>query len=153
MSTEISAVIPQECISFDLAGPKEEIIQQLVQLATKQLKLAEQEGTRLFEQVLAREQSGSTGVGSVGIPHVKTELVQKSLGALAVFPDGIDFNAVDGELVYSVFLILSPTDAADEHVGILRAIANLVRSTDFIRFARQTKQPDEAWNLLQEMAG
>ena len=65
----------------------------------------------------------------------------------------MDFKSVDAEPVYSVFLVVSPDDRAEEHVGILRWIATMARKADYTLFVRQTKSPREASGLLYELGG
>ena len=87
----------------------------------------------------------------MAIPHIKTSLVKESIGALAVFPAGVDFDAVDGDVVHSVFLLISPKSAAEEHVKALRWIAGMVRQPDYTSFVCQTKSVTEVCGLLEEM--
>ena len=70
-----------------------------------------------------------------------------------MFPSGLDFKAVDSERVYGVFLLLSPSDQADEHVQVLRWLAGMIRAPDFISFIRQTSAPEDTRSLLEEMGG
>lgn len=143
---------PAERIAFGLpTGPKRAVLAALVDVAAKGTRLGPDRKERLLEALLVREKDGSTAAGGLAIPHVKTTELKAPLAALGVFPDGIDFGAVDGEKVQATFLLLSPTAMAAEHVARLRWIAGVARKPDFMRFLARTRTPQDARALLEEM--
>ena len=76
-----------------------------------------------MKAVLSRARKGSTGFGhGVAVPHVKSPKVEKLLVAIGVSPEGIDFNALDKEPVYSLFLLLSPEDSPNDHLEAMEAM-------------------------------
>ena len=95
-----------EKISGDLGLPSENIIQAL----------------------LEREELGSTGVGhGFAIPHCKLHGISEIQLVIATFPEGVDFHAVDGELVVFMFVVLSPPDQPAAHLQILSQIARILK--------------------------
>jgi mannitol/fructose-specific phosphotransferase system IIA component (Ntr-type) len=79
------------------------------------------------EAVLERERTAPTGLGdSVAIPHASVEGLTKPILALGVSPDGIDFDAPDGQPAKLVFLLLMPPKAYEREVQILASIARSV---------------------------
>jgi len=153
MASRHLALWPVERIAFGPAArSKSEVFESLLDLAASSLSLEPAARKRVLDALLAREASGSTAAGHLAIPHAKSPDVPISVGALAVFPDGIEFHAIDGEPVHAVFLLLSPASAAAEHVDNLRFIATVARAADFMRFLRRTRTPAEARLLLEEMA-
>ena len=153
MSAQRLAVFGEEQIVFDLENTgKEGILLQLVERAATAADLGEAERQTLHRQICDREGSGSTGVAGIAIPHVKSDLVAKTIGAIGVFRNGVDFAAVDGDDVHCVFLVISPVAEAAAHVELLRTIASLARKPDFCRFVRQSKNAAEVRALLEEMA-
>ena len=152
MAADMLTLFPSEQISFEIpGGNKKEIVKGLLELALRDLDLIEKDRNSLLRAVMKRENSGSTGAGRVAIPHVKTAHVTRTLASMAVFPDGVDFDAVDGEPVFSLFLILSPQKAVEEHLEVLRWIAGVARSADYTRFVRQTRSAEEVRSLLEEL--
>jgi len=82
-----------------------------------------------------REAAMSTGIGlGVAIPHGRASSVDQLSLVCGVSPIPVGFDAVDGEPVRLVFLIVGPKRAAGEHVKILGRIARLVRR-DSVRTA------------------
>ena len=64
---------------------------------------------RILADLLKREQLGSTGVGGgVAIPHARYHQIEKPFGMLLRLRKPIDFDAVDGNPVDTVFLLLLP---------------------------------------------
>lgn len=74
---------------------------------------------------LAREAKSTTGVGDgIAIPHAKTAGVTDPFIAFARVPEGVEWNALDGEPVTTVFLIGVPeAQAGTEHLRILSALS------------------------------
>jgi len=82
---------------------------------------------RAARAVLDREATASTGLGDeVAVPHAVIAGLSKPLMALGFSPDGIDFNAPDGQPARIVFLLLMPPRAHDQEVRILAQIARAV---------------------------
>ncbi|HTQ44658.1 MAG TPA: cation:proton antiporter [Polyangiaceae bacterium] len=82
---------------------------------------------RAARAVLDREATASTGLGDeVAVPHAVIAGLSKPLMALGFSPEGIDFNAPDGQPARIVFLLLMPPRAHDQEVRILAQIARTV---------------------------
>jgi nitrogen PTS system EIIA component len=75
-----------------------------------------------------RESVLSTGIGfGVAIPHGRATSVQELAVVCGVTTVPVPFDAVDGEPVRLVFMIVGPESAAGQHVKVLSRIARLVR--------------------------
>jgi PTS system nitrogen regulatory IIA component len=87
----------------------------------------------LFQVLLARESLGSTAVGDgIAIPHVRNPItlhVTKPLMALCFLETPIDFQAMDGKPVHTLFTIVSPTIKA--HLNLLSKLSMGLRSPTF----------------------
>ena len=105
-----------------------------------------------------REAVASTGIGqNVAIPHVKLKGLSQPVFSLALHPDGVDWNALDGEPVSIVFAVLRPDKPnaqydPDRHRDMMSWIASLAREPDFRRFALQVKNRTELVDLVKEMS-
>src|SRR5687767_6218549 len=70
--------------------------------------LAKKDLTPLRKALLEREQKASTGIGwGIAVPHVKGKGVKRMALVLVRSPKGVDFNAIDGKPVHTIFLILA----------------------------------------------
>ena len=87
---------------------------------------------KYLEAVFAREESGSTGLGDgIATPHAKSAGVKEAGLAAMVVPNGVDFEALDGQPSRLFFMIAAPEGAADTHVEVLSKLATMVIDPDF----------------------
>lgn len=89
--------------------------------------------TEYQRAVLAREETGSTGIGfGVAIPHGKSKGVAEAGLAFAKLSTPADWNSLDGEPVKVVFLIAVPEAAeGNSHLQILIALSRKLIDSDF----------------------
>jgi len=105
----------------------------------------------LIAAVLEREQKGSTGFGrGVAVPHVKHQSVLKMSAAIGLSEEGVEFNALDKQPVYTIFLLLSPEDHPEEHLQAMEVIFKSLSKDTFRRFLRQSTSIEEVTQLLEE---
>ncbi|MFH1201724.1 MAG: PTS sugar transporter subunit IIA [Candidatus Omnitrophota bacterium] len=125
--------LSKKAISADLKGTnKEEIIRELADLLINAGEIEKRDKAKIVDTLLAREALGSTAIGQgVGIPHGKTDCVQKLVGACGISQKGVDFDSLDGEPVYIFFLLLASTDSAGPHLKALARISRLLKDRYF----------------------
>ena len=104
-----------------------------------------------IKAVVKRENRGSTGFGhGVAVPHVKHPSISKMAVAIAVSQSGVEFNALDRQPVYSIFLLLSPEDQPEEHLDAMEAIFGNLSQERFRRFLRQARSAADIVTLMEE---
>ena len=102
-----------------------------------------------LEAVFAREESGSTGLGDgIATPHAKSAGVKEAGLAAMVVPNGVDFEALDGQPSRLFFMIAAPEGAADTHVEVLSKLATMVIDTDFKNALIQAATVDRFLELI-----
>lgn len=75
-----------------------------------------------------REQSMSTGIGfGVAIPHAATPSIAEPVVAFGRSAGGIEFNAIDGESVRLVVLMIIPAERRTAHLPMLSGISRLLQ--------------------------
>ena len=88
----------------------------------------------LLQVLLARESVGSTGIGNgVAIPHVRNPIVMHipvPMITLCFLDTPIDFAAIDGQPVHTLFTLVSPTIRA--HLHLLSKLAYGLRAPGFM---------------------
>lgn len=100
------------------------------------------------QALLAREQLGSTGLGDgFALPHARIEGLGHFVGLFARLSRPIDVQAIDGKPVDLVFLLLIPGEA-DDHVGVLAAVARRFRDAAVRQALRKAATPDDALRIL-----
>src|SRR6266496_3028800 len=123
--------------------------QALQELAAKAADLSGQNERAVFEILLQREKLGSTGVGNgIAIPHGKLPKLNKLFGLFARLDRPVDFEALDGQPVDLVFLLLAPEAAGADHLKALARVARLLRDTDVARKLRQSRDAEALYAVL-----
>ncbi len=108
----------------------------------------------LIGRILERERRGSTGFGrGIAVPHVKHKSVKKMAAGIGLSPTGVDFNALDKQPVFSIFLLLSPEDRPEDHLQAMEVIFKNLSKETFRRFLRQATTVEEVVTLLEEADG
>lgn len=149
----IRNLIDSALILEDLAaGSRDDAIDEMLVAAVAAGRLTKGKRANVRKRLLERETLGSTGIGNgVAVPHVKLDAVSETLMVLARSSAGLDYCAVDGRPVHSVFLVVAPKDATTEHLQLLRWISGLARNADFRRFLKSADGEREIRDLLVEM--
>ena len=102
-----------------------------------------------LKAVFAREESGSTGLGDgIATPHAKSTGVKEAGLAAMVVPNGVDFDALDGQPSRLFFMIAAPEGAADTHVEVLSKLATMVIDPDFKNALIQAATVDRFLELI-----
>ena len=87
----------------------------------------------LLQVLLARESLGSTALGNgIAVPHVRNPIVMhipRPMITLCFLEHPIDFGAMDGKPVHTLFTIVSPTIKA--HLHLLSRLALALRRPEF----------------------
>jgi len=105
----------------------------------------------IIKSVLRREKLGSTGIGrSIAIPHSKHAGVDRLIGTLAISPNGIPFDSIDGEPVHIFVLLVSPQDRPGDHLRALENVVRTMKDEAFVKSLKLAGSRDAVWDLLDE---
>jgi PTS system nitrogen regulatory IIA component len=104
----------------------------------------------LYQVLMARETLGSTGIGDgIAIPHVRNPVVlhvSKPSIALCFLDHPIDFRAIDGQPVGTLFTLISPTVRA--HLHMLSRLGFVLQNQDFKLAIKRQASRDELTEAL-----
>ena len=96
-------------------------------------------------------QLGLTGVGrGVALPHARIDGIEALFGIFVRLSRRLDFEAIDDEPVDLVFLLLIPSDAGNEHVAALAAIARRLRDANLVHCVRDAASAAAVRQLLTD---
>lgn len=96
-----------------------------------------------------REKLTSTGLGyGCAVPHVKTNAVNLINILYAHCPAGVDFEALDGNPVYFIFMVLAPVKVTDDYLKILSTISALAKDARARRRLAEAKNPEDVLAVL-----
>ena len=128
---------------------KEGVIRELVDLLAKADEIKGKE--ELVKALLTRESLGSTGIGQgIGIPHAKTKNVKELVAAFGLSQQCVNFDSLDGELVYIFFLLIAPEESAGPHLKALARISRMLKDKYFRDLLKKSKDEKEALRIIQE---
>jgi len=123
--------------------------QALQEIAAKAASLTGQNEKAILEILLQREKLGSTGVGNgVAIPHGKLPKLSNVFGLFARLERAVDFEALDGQPVDLVFLLLAPEGAGADHLKALARVARLLRDPEVARKLRASNGAEALYAVL-----
>src|SRR6478752_2002601 len=96
---------PQAVLPALRVSGKKQALQEISAQAAKLVGLSE---NTIYEALLQRERLGSTGIGEgIAIPHGKLPGLHRIFGLIARLEKPIDFEALDGQQVDILFLLLA----------------------------------------------
>lgn len=149
---KLGEIIPEGGILDDLkATQKEDVIKEMVAALVKTGRIEEGTSKKVIKALMDREELGSTGIGAgVAVPHAKHDSITDLVGAFGRSKKGINFDALDGEPVHVLFLLLSSKSASGAHLEALAYISRLVRDEKFVKFLRDAKDVAGLRELLNE---
>ena len=130
------------------ASGKKQLLQEL---SAQAAPLSGLEERRVFETLLQRERLGSTGIGDgIAIPHGKIPGLVRLFGLVARLERPVDFEALDGQPVEIVFLLLAPEGAGADHLKALARIARVLREPGIRDRIRAARDANAIYAVLNE---
>ena len=103
----------------------------------------------LYQSLLEREKLGSTGIGdNMGIPHAKSENLDRITTVFARSKEGIEFDSLDRKPVHYIFLLLAPSASTGLHLKALARIARLFKSPTIRKSILEKDNPEEIYSII-----
>ena len=148
----LTELLTPERIKIPLAArSKEDLLRELVGVIAGS---NEDDHEDVLRAVREREAVLSTGIGhGVAIPHGKSAAVNELRMAAGRMQEPIDFDALDGQPVSLVFLLVGPESAAGPHIKALSRISRMVRREDVRERLIAASNAEEFLQALQEAEG
>ena len=130
------------------AGTRDEAIREMVAALASAGAIEPVNADDIVAAILRREQLGTTGIGNgVAIPHSRHPSVDKLVGTIAVCRQagGLAFDALDGEPVYVMVLLVSPQDQPGPHLRALDSVVQAFQNDGFMARLRACESADQLW--------
>ncbi|MCX7327627.1 MAG: PTS IIA-like nitrogen regulatory protein PtsN, partial [Hyphomicrobiales bacterium] len=132
------------------ANGKKQALQEIAQRAAAITGLPERE---VFETLLQRERLGSTGIGEgIAIPHGRSPSLTRLRGLFVRMEKPIDFEALDGQPVDIMFVLLAPEGAGADHLKALARVARVLRDRATLDSIRRADDAAAIYAILTERA-
>ena len=132
------------------ASDKSRLLEQLSMEAAAEAGLPAEEVVR---EIAKREELGSTGVGNgVALPHARLPSLKTPFAVFARLRHGIDFDAIDGEKVDIVVLLLLPEAGDGAKGNALACVARALRDAEALRKIRGAPDRDALFCIIANAA-
>jgi len=110
-----------------------------------------EESDQLVNELLAREQKGSTGIGGgIAIPHAFIKGLSRPVVMTLLLENGINFNANDGAPVKILFFVLAPENQRDAYLKILARLATILHHADTKKQLLNARTSHHAYRILTQ---
>jgi len=144
-------VAPQAVVPALRVNSKKQALQELAVRAAAMSGRSERE---IFDVLMQRERLGSTGIGNgIAIPHGKLAKLDRLFGVFARLERPVDFEALDGQPVDLMFLLLAPEAAGADHLKALARVARLLRDPEVARKLRESRDAEALYAVLTMSPG
>jgi len=128
---------------------KKNIINELIDLHKEDKNVNDLEKVRTA--IHDREKEMSTGIGKgFAIPHGKTNAVKDVIVSFGKTKRDIDYDALDGNPVHLVFLLVGKVDLVSKYIKLLSRISRVMNKDDFREKILNAITKDEIINIFKE---
>ena len=139
-------LVPEAVVAALKAQSKKQLLQELAARTHSLTALPER---RVFETLIERERLGTTGVGSgIAIPHGRMAEVTAITGLFVRLDAPIEYEAVDGQPVDLVFMLLAPENAGADHLKALARVSRLLRDKQVCEKLRAAASAEALYAIL-----
>jgi nitrogen PTS system EIIA component len=143
----ISDLLSPTDVMIDVRHSQKALLMQ--ELAAKAAASLGRPVDQVASYLLKRENLGSTGIGKgIAIPHARLPDLQRPHGLLAKLKQEIEFDAIDGQAVDILFVLLLPAAAENDALAALALVARTLRSPETLARLRRAKTASELYAAI-----
>ncbi|MCX7787553.1 MAG: PTS sugar transporter subunit IIA [Spirochaetes bacterium] len=148
----ITEFLRPSCIKLEMeANKKKDALLELLNLLQDQRVIDAAQKDHIWKDLIEREKVSSTGIGSgVAIPHKIVPGLQNTVIAVGRKQKGIPFDAIDGQPVTLLFLILGKEGSEAFHLRLLSKLARLLQQGSFREALNRAESPDQILSILRQ---
>ena len=141
---------PPELIKIGLeAEDKDEVFEELINRFCQVTRNNARED--ILNALREREAKMSTGIQKgIALPHGRTKAVENARGVLGISKKGIDYDALDGQPVYLVFMLVTPQVESEKHLRLLKRLAELLDNPQFFTDLVAQNDPQGANAIIRK---
>lgn len=143
--------LSEEFILMDLkALDKWDAIRRMTDFLVRTHRVEHMDANELYETIVQREKQVSTAIGhGVAIPHGHIEKGPAIQGVLAICPEGLDFDAPDGQPTQLLMLIVTPKEHKQMHLKVLASLSAMVRDERIRTRLISAMSPEDAMDVFE----
>jgi mannitol/fructose-specific phosphotransferase system IIA component (Ntr-type) len=145
----ISELLKSSLIKVDLmSDDKDELFEEMVQIFVNNDLLRDRDAA--LDAIRGREEKMSTGIGKgLALPHGKVKELSGLLMALGISRSGIEYDALDGQPVNVVIMVLAEAGNPGPHIEALAEISRLFSLPGFLDKIRQCRTVQEVVEAIR----
>ena len=136
------------------ATDKAEVVREIVQSLLDAGGIEKEAHAAIIKSFIKREELGSTAYYGSGrgfaVPETKHPSVKRTIGTVAISPDGIDFDGPDGEKTHVFFPLLGPTDKPGDFLWVVEHLMRRLKDDTLCRSLKLSKTRESILALLEE---
>ena len=134
-----------------IAGDKWTLLEQIVENLSTSGTIPQQLRHVALEALVAREKNLSTGMeDGVAVPHAALAGLESLSCGIAILPQGLEFDSLDGKPARVVVTLLVPLDKKLEHLRVLTDVARKLGEPAFREKILLAKNEHEVLALWAE---
>ena len=134
---------PQRVIMLESGITKDQALRTLATATANEPSITEKDA--FIQAIFEREEVSSTGVGGgIAVPHAKLPFNLDFVITIGICPDGIDFNAKDGEPVAILIMIAAPESERTAYLRVLATVAAMLKNREIVESLRLAQTGQEA---------
>lgn len=131
------------------ADTKKAVLEEMIANLHAQGVVADKQ--KMVEALLARESLGSTGIGQgIAIPHGKTPAAKQLAAACGISRTGVEYDALDDDKVYVIFLLISPEEKHNELLRALARVSALLKDKYFRKALMNAENPQDVLRVMDQ---
>lgn len=148
----ITKYISKSCVLPDLgAKNKADAIKELTHLLFTKKRL--DSVASALEQIVAREVTESTGIGSgIAVPHARIPGMKNLACTVGRAPKGLEFMAVDREPVHLIFLICYPPVMQTTYLNFVATVSRLLKDKEHFDAILASDSAAGMYAVLEEVS-
>ena len=138
-----------DLIATGLDAPtKNDLLERMVGMLVQGGRVPQSEA--LMGELLKRERVMSTGIGGgIALPHALSNDLDQLHMVFARTAQPIDFEALDGQPVDLVFMLVGPKSSGNRYVKLLARVSRLLQNEDFKQRLRSAAAPDDVLEVFR----
>ena len=152
MANKVSRFLAREDVILELdATDKGQALERIARFLEQRYGIKHEP---VYRALLRREQIGATGIGhGIAIPHARIAGITQPMLLVARTRQPIKFGAPDHQPVSTLFVIVVPEQATEDHLQLLATVSEMFFNEAFRHRFDGATEPEAVWRLFDEWVG
>lgn len=147
---KLSDLLKSDTVSLDCSPESDEqLLRCIAKIASGVDSTTGTSEETIFKALSDREKLSSTAFGhGVAIPHCRIADISEFTVGMVILPDGLDFNAANGEKSFLFPFVIGPENEPRVHLKLLSSLAQVFRDSELRESLKHASSSDNATEIL-----